>query len=69
MGKIIFFIIILAALFVIQQSRVIESVKVYDSRLGVSVEQYRFNGDNFDKYVKGIKKKIQRTTSRQNRYR
>lgn len=69
MGKLIFFILLFAALFVVQQSHVIEDVKVYDDRLNVSVSQYRVNWNNLMDYFHDIQKKIGRTKSRQDRYR
>lgn len=63
MIKFLVILLILAlVMFVVNQSQVIETVKVMDGRLGVAKDEYHLNLENLFKYFHGISKKIQKVS-------
>ncbi len=64
-----FLVVLFIILFVVQQSHLFEETKVFDQRLGVSTEQYRFNWDNLVNYLGEIPEKIKEMFSKNSHHR
>ena len=61
MGKFLLFLMfIFTVIFIIQQSRLVETKRVMDVRLGVSIEESHLNWDNLFKYLHDIPVKIKK---------
>lgn len=67
------FLILLAIIgltvFVVQQSHLIETKKVMDTRIGVAVDQTNVNWQNLWDYLENLKENFQKSTTRKKRYR
>ncbi len=57
-------LIVCIIIFVVQQSNLVETKKVYDNRLGVATDQTNLNWNNLITYFHDLKKNIEKKFER-----